>query len=191
MARNKVGMRLGDTIGAVVVGAFLVVCLVGGFGNMFVNDSVAKSFAVVDTEADPNAKVFEPQAKVDEAQYEESGFVKSWAYDEEATMDGWTRFKAKVFGLGGTTLELKEDGTGTINFDGENDVDITWRITGKNAAVLYDNEGNEFPMSLNDGVLTMDFPAKGMAFSEAEEEEGEGDQEATEQETPEAKDESK
>lgn len=170
MARNRMGFRLGDTIGATLVGIFLAVCLIGGFGSIAVNKSVASTFTVVNEE-ETGAQAFEPTSKVDEAQYADSDFVKAWAYDAEHTQNGWTKFKAAVVPLKDTTFELKEDGTGVMNFDGENDVDIFWRLTGENTAVMYDNEGKEFPMTLDGDVLTIDFPSKGMAFTEAEEEE--------------------
>lgn len=167
MAHKRVGRSIGDVILALFTIIFLLVCFVGGFGSMIIKHGVDSAFAVVeDSEAVPSPHANQVP--------DESGFVKAWAYDAEATQDMWTKIKADWAPLKDTTLELKDDGTGVINYNGEDDVDITWTQSSPTDATLFDQEGNPFPLKLTgdeNSILVMDFPSHGMAFSEAEEEE--------------------
>lgn len=175
MAHKRVGRSVGDIILALFTIIFLLVCFVGGFGSMIIKNGVDNAFAVAE-----NPEAVTPVH--DTHVFEESGFVKSWAYDADSTEDTWTKIKADWAPLKDTTLELKEDGTGVINYNGEDDVDITWTQSSPTEATLFDQEGNPFPLKLTgdeNSILVMDFPSHGMAFSEAEEEEEAQDAEET------------
>lgn len=169
MARGRHnGMNIGDTIGAIIVGAFLAVCLVGGFFNMGVQKSLGNEFVTL--EEDAEIAPYEPADEANEDELAASNFVKAWEYNAEKTTSAWTRFVAQVCNLKGNTIELKEDGTAEAAI-GEQEGEYFWRLKDDTHAILFDQEGNEHELVLEGDVLKANFISDGFAMTKAEEEE--------------------